>query len=606
MPFYRISFIYKLANKGWTETYYREANSAREASDFGGAVGLTPWLQLRTSPVILQAIRAQELDGLKRMFLRLCWLPGTKILGTPDVTSTMAHLHIPFQGGSHRRLDFRGLDDFYVQRNTAGQDTPGPGFMPLLADLNQRFRELDLRGQRLVKHPEHLVASFGLHPDSELLTLVTLRYPGVVAQTGQYVDFGGGRMMGLVRGRGYLVIDSQPGFLTLLHPWDPDMADWNGGGKIWVRHLEYEYPRLGDLQFAGFDSHKTGPAYKPVSWAASSPWRAPISPCGRIVDFVRQAYTVDMALFRYDTSITNAVKWYYPEILPQPRRGLPTRIEEIPAVPFEHPFGSRLWEIAGDFLPSLGERKERRKYSGRPLALVSGIGLCGSLDAWMNGAGINEPQRPLNATTGQPCCCGPGALVLRGGAVAGGKGRGGPAIRGGAVAGGRRKAFAAIQGGAVAGGEPPPAQTIQGGAVGGGEQFIPEQSILPSGGVVVGQGLKPAELIFDCGACTEGAYDRYRVTMTGATDSAAVWNGFWVLTASGACEWSKVFVPDVHSAFLFLGAGVVTVVLQAPGASNVHYVADLGADCLGPWTLAKDPIFPSGPEWPETITVTHV
>jgi len=533
MPFYSLALIYSQGTRGFIENFYRQADSARQAGDFGGAAGLAPFLISRPFFTRLQAIRAQEETGLKRLHLRLHWLEGNKNLMTPNVTSVAAKFRLHFEGGGSRGLEFRGVDDSLVSRLGDGRPDPAPEFLLMVQKLSDRIQELQLRGRRLVKHPKHIVHSYGPHPESSALTLVRLRFSDFAPAPGSYVDFGGGRGLDYLQPeRGYLVLDSEPGWLSVWRQWR-DTAPVVGNGRVWVRQLEYDYPRLGPLELADFGSYATGPAYRPASWAALEPWRCPISPCGRIVDFVRTTHDGDMAVFRSDSSVTLRVRWYFPELLPDPQEGQPRTVEEIPAVPHEHPFGSRLWEQHGDFLPSLGMRYTDARNSGRPSALLRGVGLCGSPDAWTNGAAADEPFRPLNATTGQPCCCGPGAWIRRGGAAGGGNLLPKVLVAGGAAGGGAAEVLHLVAGGAAAGGEAWPLHLVRGGAAAGGRAEVLHEVRGGAGG----SGRIPAD---DPGPCTyvyKAPAAVVRVTISGATGAEAVANGTWTIPWEGGCLW---------------------------------------------------------------------
>lgn len=573
MPPHLVTLIYRHGEKhGSTETFYRDAEDGRRASDFGGPDGLAPFLNLRPASTVLQAIRAQEESGLRRVYLRLCWIHGRKNTPAPDNPGIAAKIQFPVSGGGHRGYELRGLIDSHVARDALGNDAPGPGFLSDLAQLGRRIGELSLCARSLRRqHPKNEVLRYGLDEDNPGATLVELRNPEFVPAVGSYVDFGGGGLRWLLRSRGYVVLASRPRFLSVYHEWG-DVRDIDvgaerllGDGPVWCRQLEYDYDRLGELEFTGFGTYPTGPAYFPCSWAVESPWRSPLSPCGRIVDFLRHTYTTRMAFWREDPGQTVRVRWYRPEIIPGAALGQPQTVEEIPAVPWEHPFASRQWERAGDFLPALGELLAYTRNNGRPKALLRGIGLCGSRDAWENGAKIDEPLRPINVTTGQPCCCGAGALVLEGGA--------GP-------------------------GPAPQAIIVQGGGAGGGRLEL----------------VTTPEVISTCGHCPDGAYRRYRIVIAGATGLQAQWNGEWVVEFDGGvvgCDWTAAgptedsFItfnifnfPPLHvqvgaDDFTTASGFFYEVNLEDEDCLATPFVLDLGtSDPVGmPLTLAVYPEF---------------
>jgi hypothetical protein len=107
-----------------------------------------------------------------------------------------------------------------------------------------------------------------------------------------------------------------------------------------------------------------------------------------------------MRFFKDDLGIETAVEWYY---VPETR----------PCLDYFSPFRSNDWILRED-QPILGEVANTRSYfAGQVSDDVNGAGLCGSREQWEGGASILDPIRPLNPTTGQPCCCGPGSLPFK-------------------------------------------------------------------------------------------------------------------------------------------------------------------------------------------------
>lgn len=553
MPHYQISLIYRSGKHGFTNTFYRPAPSAREASDLGDTHALAPFLEVCPASTVLQAIRAQEVDGLKRIFLRLVYQPGKKQGHTAETPGISAKCRVRIVGGGDRGLEVRGLADALVQRDALGNDQPGPGFDQALSRLSRRIRELNFAARQLVPHPEHQVAAYGLHPDDANLTVIHTRYPDFVPAVGSYVDFGGGGLKWLLRSRGYLVMASEPGRIAVYHPWG-NVPDEVGRGRVWIRQLEYQFTPLGDLEFTGFGSRQTGPAYHPLSWTVARPWLVPISPCGRIVDFSRTSYTVDMAFFRGDPQAKTAVVWYRPQIPPGALPGQPQTVEEIPAVPYAHPFGSRHWERAGDFLPALGEVKDYVRNNGRAPVELRGIGLCGSRDAWENGVSLQEPYRPINVTTGQPCCCGPGILPVEG--------------------------------------------------EGAGEGEVDMIWNSEAGGAGEG-GVEQLETVSGCTSAFAAVSKWYRVTVAGATGAKAHFNGVWTMAYLTGCAWGNDPNADSdHSDYnifmaIYDNGGPELQVLVGLTGTDAEYYLNPITDPLGVMVATKTV---GGSDFPATVT----
>ena len=428
MGMYRLTFIYQLGNHGWTETYYREHDSARLASDLGGYDNLKHWIEFRPTGCTLQAIRAQEVDGLRRVFLRELGLQG--LADVPDVPSVAAVLSLDFSGTAGRNLWLRGLADSQVRISTDNRSRPSPALLQGLEGLSRAIRRLGLRGRQIVNsNPWGYALRFGPDEDEPQFTRVKV-WSTFQCTAGDYVYFGTGAI-GIQPEKPFLVMARELDELILLHPWLDELGTINPDKPIKSRKLEYEWPSLDGCRFSFFRKHDTGPRYRAVSWVADGIGRTPLHPCGRIVDRLRTCYQTEMRFYRHDIGVTVPVKWYF---VPEGRA----------AVPYEHPFVSRNWELNSDYPTILGETFERTHYSGREPVELNGVGLCGSRDAWENGAGPGETIKPMNATTGQPCCCGPGVLRVTGGAAAGPKP---PAmvVRGGGAAGGNVTDFSGIE-----------------------------------------------------------------------------------------------------------------------------------------------------------------
>lgn len=104
-----------------------------------------------------------------------------------------------------------------------------------------------------------------------------------------------------------------------------------------------------------------------------------------------------MRFFKDDLGIETEVEWYY---VPENR----------PVLPYFTPFRSGDWVLREE-QPILGEVAGTRKYfAGNVADDLDGLGLCGSRDQWENGCSILDDIRPINPTTLQPCCCGPGSI----------------------------------------------------------------------------------------------------------------------------------------------------------------------------------------------------
>lgn len=412
MPIYKVTLIYTLYDQGFTETYYRAANSARAATDFGGESGLSPWLEFRPRDCLIEAIRAQEVGELRRIYIRRVITRGGPYLDA-DVTSVCARLYINFDGGSGRHLYLRGLADHLVRRDVNGKDNPSDLFWQSLERLRRRMRELNLAGRRTVQTEKFRLYSLSPFPGNSLFSIAAVD-PAFKVAAGEYVDLGGPMVFGLPREKRFLVVEAEtPGTVVISYQWPESLPAITADLASWIRVKRFDYPGFDDVRFSTFSKYSTRAKYRPASWAPLTPLVSVLNPCGSVVDYLRQCYTAEMRINRDDAATTVPVAWYFTDDLGGADRRR--------TVPYEHPFGSRNWDLGEEYETVLGEVYSPRPwYSGRAPVELSGIGICGSAAAWQNGAGSGDFIPPLNRGTGQPCCCGPGTISYNGGAVIGG------------------------------------------------------------------------------------------------------------------------------------------------------------------------------------------
>jgi hypothetical protein len=447
---------------GWTEQYYREADSARQATDLGGPAGLTRFLALRSPPTELQAIRAEEVEGLRRIYVRRVDRTATTRDVSPDVAAVSVRCTVPFEGGGSRSVWIRGVPDQWVLRDRlTGLDRPAAALADRLARLWPRVRELRLRGRRLVQSAWfNRLHSAGAHPTEPTWTRVFVDTPPALA-VGDRVYFGGRLDCCPIKAeRPYWITEVTDAWVSLLTPWPVLLAD-QSMRLARMRVLTYEYPLLRAGEFAAFSTHATGAAYRPATWTYTGK-RSPVDPCGRVVDYLRQTYRTTIRPYRDDPGIELPIVWYWTK----PGAG---------EVPFDHPFGSRQWQLEDGQPPLIGEQYARRRTSGSNVTGLDAVGLCGSAEQWGFGPSVGDPLRLVNPQTGQPCCCGPGWRVLRGGGAGGGELRGRRLLAGGGAGGGVLFVGGAllkpIRGGGAGGGELRHGPMVHGGGAGGGTVF---------------------------------------------------------------------------------------------------------------------------------------
>lgn len=190
MPFYKVSFVFKLADQGWTETYYKQADDA------GGCVNLTvgqltKFVSFRSDLTRLQAIRAIEVGGVRRGVVRaLSWLnPGT--LGAADVTGVTAQMKLSAFSGHNRILSVRGLADSSVLRDGSGGSTPTAALTNGLTDMMAEVVNQGYRIQFFTSQTKYSVLSLSPQTGNENITVVTLPAGTPVPAVGEQVRFFG-------------------------------------------------------------------------------------------------------------------------------------------------------------------------------------------------------------------------------------------------------------------------------------------------------------------------------------------------------------------------------------------------------------------------------
>lgn len=421
MATYHVTFFYRLLDKGWTETYYRQAPNGKSACDFSGdGIEFDPWLYWRPQAVKLQAVRAQKVDGLRSVYLRPLTATVGKSKGTPTPTPQMGVTYCSIQGGSQRRLDLRGLPDDFVKRSKSGRELIPSQFYDAVNGIGQAFTEFSLLGKRMVKTDQAGAYRIAPDPTNSQCTLVYCD-DSFMVQPSQFVYFNGPpNVIGLSMRRPYLVYSYEPGVISIVRTWPEGLADQTFVGK--VRTLEYEYAQLEDPRLFNYSTYKTSSAYRPASW---EPWgnrATDFHPCGRVVDYLRTGYRAKMRLYRDSPDVLTPVRWYFPDQVKLPDVG-GALIDSPPvfAVPYEHPFASGNWWRSQGYPGPLGEVRSTTWERGQPREVLSAWGLAGTRDQWENGLTSTPVNLPFNRATNKPCSCGPGVLAVSGGAAVGGR-----------------------------------------------------------------------------------------------------------------------------------------------------------------------------------------
>lgn len=400
MPFYGLTSIYNLPQNGWTETVYRETASAKEAANVD-AEYLRAALAFRPQDVTFEATRSHEEFGLRRIFLDLVALNGLAA-GTRDAATTKALCRVDYRGGGYRHFQVRGLPDRFVIRKSDGTPNPPKNFLDMLQVWFQNMQRLSFRGRlKNADLPWFKVREYRRDPDGDYVQILT--DGDFCPEPGSFVYFGEKGQWLLKGGRHFWVERSEPGAVTLWHPWPIPMGTFPSQGQR-VRSLEFAYPEFETFEFVGYGTYKKGGVYRPMSFEPRRPRNVPVSTCQRIVDFGRKAYTVGMRFRQDDVGAIEPVRWFFLTHHLDRKFSPPAIVAEPPrtVIPYAHPFGQRNWDYNQWPELPLGEVEERQNTNGRQTDILTGEGLVGNASHWMTGAISSVTTGKFSPRTGWP------------------------------------------------------------------------------------------------------------------------------------------------------------------------------------------------------------
>lgn len=401
MPIVKLNSIYNLADQGWTETFYRSASSVESGTNVDRDYLLAS-MAMRPRSAFLEATRGQEVVGYRRMFLDLADTQGQHD-GSPGTANVSALCRIDFVGGGYRHIHVRGLPDSLVRMRRSGGDNPPAELLESLQHWFGHMQRLQFRG-RLRSREEPWYTVRETSPTEDETPYVRVEVEGdFQPNVGSYVYFGEKGSLHLKPGRAYWVLESDPGSIVLYHPWLDGLPDQPGRGQR-VKQLAFEYPAFESLDFVRYSAYRPGPRFRAASWEPFNPRQWPLSPCGRIVDYLRQAYICGMRYRVDDVGVLDNIRWFFPThryVISKPTDFIEARPPQT-SIPFAHPFGSRNWDL--DEWPEipLGETYARQYHHGRQRAVLAGYGLAGAESIWREGAVGGLPPLKFSPKTGWP------------------------------------------------------------------------------------------------------------------------------------------------------------------------------------------------------------
>lgn len=399
---HKLTLIYNQQDQGWTETFYRTSDTTENAADLPAAF-FRASVSLRSRKTLLEATRSQQEGGWRRTFLDLAEIPQTENI-EPANRGVCALVWLQFRGGYGRHLYLRGLPKAWVTRAESGRPQAPRAFAQAMDAYFEQIQAADLRGRlrrRDLRYRE--VVAFQQNADNPAYTDVLLD-GHLDAAAGQHVYFSVQSLPVVRSGRNYWTVASEPGRLTIFHPWPAGLkSPLPARGR--VKRLAFEYPVFDYWQFRGWNTYQPGGVYVPASFEPLHPRLFPLSPCGRIVEFLRQCYQVRMRPRVDDHTVADWVRWYFPtqhldiKVLDNP----PLNTYPRRVVPFAHLFGSRNWDLEEWPELPLGETYERTNWHhGRQRTILTGEGLAGRPRAWQVGTVGGDAYPLYDPRTGWP------------------------------------------------------------------------------------------------------------------------------------------------------------------------------------------------------------
>jgi hypothetical protein len=278
MPDYKITFVYEQGKSGFTEVFYRSATTPQEAANTISASRISSFLGIRIGGTILRAIKATEVSGLRKSYIRTMNMqfPAgalissgafTQTVATPDVTAVCAQLRFGFNGGGSRIVNVRALGDVDTLRSVTFNDVPSSRLQQLISDYAAAV-VVDFKGQRLVDagvagFPWIPAASIAAHPTNPAWSRITVGSQTQFSAIGDLLYFRGVDRAIFPGLRGVFRLVSVPTSTTLDIGYKyREAVSSTGFTDTQVRKAAYTYPALIGAGYAdtfvALTTRKTG------------------------------------------------------------------------------------------------------------------------------------------------------------------------------------------------------------------------------------------------------------------------------------------------------------------------------------------------------------
>lgn len=196
MAMHRLSFIFEYGKAGWSEQWYREAESALAATVFTPAQARN-FMKIRSNGVVCRAIRANDVAQPRVSYLNTVNWTGEALgrndvlLGDPAQVALLGYVVGASQ--SRRPLLLRGMIDSNTERDITGRPVWNANFLTcidayvrFLTDTGMRIRVLD--GPN-VGNPDRPVTAFS--PGTNNFNVTVAQYTGLGIPQGSRVIFHG-------------------------------------------------------------------------------------------------------------------------------------------------------------------------------------------------------------------------------------------------------------------------------------------------------------------------------------------------------------------------------------------------------------------------------
>lgn len=159
----KLNFFYNQGRQGWSETYYHPSTNPQAVTAGFKPTFLRSLVSFRAQGTSLYAVRARDVNSPFKSFTQLIdggYKGNTIPTGDvgPDVVSTTCVVKLSSDVGTKRRLFLRGMNDAYVLRDVAGNDTFLGVFRTAVVKMLSQLRGEGLLIRSQVVPPEGALA----------------------------------------------------------------------------------------------------------------------------------------------------------------------------------------------------------------------------------------------------------------------------------------------------------------------------------------------------------------------------------------------------------------------------------------------------------------